>query len=90
MAGSILDMAQDPGVAADERAKKLYELRLRAKHKMYLSVPRAWCRCGGFHCQAPDELGQYRKRDYLLDAYNDHRKYMAAEKRRLLHRKRKA
>ncbi len=76
----------EPGAAQDEAAEKKWRERvLRKKHNILkFAPPFASCKCGGWQTSAPKDYGFIVQRDFLLDAFLAHRKWMASEKRRLL------
>jgi hypothetical protein len=74
----------EPGAEQDDAASDRWLLRVRSKHKLArFAPPFASCKCGGWQQHAPNDLGITRQRDYLLDSFLEHRKFMSSERRRL-------
>lgn len=77
-------MASEPGAEQDSHVGLKWLKRVRARHRLNrFSPPFAACRCGGWQLSAPADHGVIQQRDYLLDGFLGHKRFMRAEKKRL-------
>lgn len=78
-------MTEDPGAKADLMSDQKWVDVVWSKHNIKAwRMPFAACKCGHWQKSAPGTMGIVRQRDWLLDEFNIHRKFMLAERRRLI------
>lgn len=78
-------MADEPGAAQDLRSQIQWLEQVRRQHHLErFAPPCAMCSCKNWSISAPPDFGVLVQRDYLLDAFNGHLKFMRAERRKYL------